>query len=426
MVILMSTITGLGVGFVAQGISVFFKPLAADLQLSRAATSVATGVARMQGGIEAPLAGWLSDRSGPKWVIVSGLCIVIVGLVLMYFADSPWQYYIFWGVMIGIGENLALTIAIDKSLSDWFIARRGLAFGVRFAIIGICQVLVIPLITWLVLLDGWRVTCLIWAGVLAPGIPLTLIFVKSKRPEYYGLFPDGYIYRGEAPATGHDLVKAGKQYAESFEEHEFTVRQAVKTGAFWLILLAWSCSILVAGGFTVHVVPFLTDMGISETMAGAMFAMMLFFTIPSRFFAGFLADRVSKNRLKFIAAVFFLVQALGFIVFLASRNIFSVYVLLIIYGFGNGAVTPFRLSMGGRFFGRQSFGSILGVGMFISAPLGLLAPIYTGHVYDTTGSYANALLTFAILLIAATLVLLIVRTPELPQPAPHPDIRGTA
>ena len=91
MVIITATLTGLGVGFINLGISVFFKPLAAELGLSRAATSLATGIARLQGGIEGPATGWLSDRYGPKWMILAGICFVITGLILMNFANSSWH-----------------------------------------------------------------------------------------------------------------------------------------------------------------------------------------------------------------------------------------------------------------------------------------------------------------------------------------------
>jgi MFS family permease len=414
MVLITAIMTGTGVGFVGQGISVIFKPLAAELGLSRAATSLATGLGRLQGGLEGPFAGWLSDRYGPRYIIVAGLCFFISGLVLMHYINAPWQYYVFWGVMIGIGHNLALTISIDKALSDWFVAKRGLAFGIRFSIIGVCQIIVVPIVTWLVIGEGWRTTCLIWAIVMSAGIPITLLFVKAKRPEYYGLLPDGFSAEQAQTADQKGMLSAGTQYAEGFEEQEYTVRQALKTRAFWMMLFAWSMPIMVMSGFTIHVVPFLTDMGISQTMAGAMLSMMIFFMIPSRFTSGFLADRIRKDRLQYIGATSVLLQGLGLTAFLLHQSVATAFVLLITYGLGNGAVTPVRLSMGARYFGRKAFASIMGVGMFINAPLGFLAPIYTGWIYDIRGSYTIAFMTYAILLFCAMLVLLLLRPPAAP------------
>lgn len=409
MVVVTSIISGLGAGFVSQGISLIFKPLATELSLSRAATSLATGITKL-GAIEAPLSGWLADKYNPKWIITIGIGFMIAGLALMNFADSAWKYYVFWGVLIGIGQNLALTIAVEKSLSDWFVARRGLAFGIKFAIMGICQIALVPVVTWLVLIEGWRTTCLIWAGVMTLSIPLILIFVKSKRPEYYGLLPDGY--KSELSSEDKDgFIEVGMQYAQGFQEHEFTMGQALKTPAFWLTLIAWSCPIIVMSGFTVHIVPFLTDMSISETSAGGMLSMMIFFTIPSRLFGGFLADRFPKNRMQYISAMSVFIQALGFIVFLMYPSIVLAYILLILFGLGNGVVTPLRLSMSARFFGRKAFASIIGMGLFFNAPLSFLSPIFTGWVYDTTGNYSTAFITFAGFLLLSTAIFLFVKPP---------------
>jgi len=412
MVIITALMTGLGQGFVGQSISVLFKPIARDLNLSRAGASLATGIARLQGGIEGPITGWAADRFGPKWVIVTGVGFLVLGLILMHSATQAWQYYVYWGILVGIGQNLGLTIAIDKSLSDWFIARRGLAFGVRFTIIGLGQIAVVPIVTALVLRFDWQLTCLSWAFVMMVCIPVTLIFIKSRRPEHYGLLPDGAAHQGEAK---EDLLTAGVRYAESFEEREFTVREAVRTSSFWIMLFGWGCSILVIGGFNVHVIPFLTDMGISETVAGLMLSMMIFFMLPSRFFSGIIADRVKQNRLQFYAAGALFLQALGLGIFLLVPGVVSAYALLILYGFGNGAVTPLRLAMGGRYFGRRAFASILGVGMFINAPIGFVSPIFAGWIHDITDSYHVAFVTFTALLLAAGVVLLFLRPPKLPK-----------
>ena len=152
-------ISGLGNGFNDFGFSVFFKPLAFELGLSRAATSFASGIGRLVAGIEAPLTGWLADKFGPRWVIVVGICIVSTGLVLMNLVTSLWAYYLVWGLIIGTGINLALTIAVDKALTNWFISKRGLAQGIKFSIIGIAGVIVLPIVTLLVAEQGWLITC---------------------------------------------------------------------------------------------------------------------------------------------------------------------------------------------------------------------------------------------------------------------------
>lgn len=407
-------ISGLGLGFNNYGISVMFKHISEDLELNRAATSLASGIARLESGLEAPLTGWLSDRFGPRWVIIVGLFIICIGLILMYFINAPWSFYLAWGVAVGIGSNLANTIAIDKALANWFIQKRGLALGIRFVILGICGVIVLPIVTWLLGIHGWRTTCLIWSGVMFVGIPLSWYFVKQNRPEYYGLLPDGVKVELGTESDIEAIIDKGIEYAAGFEEVEFTIRQAMRTRAFWLITLCWICIMPISGGFNIHCIPFLTDRGIDESVAAGMMAMMIFFTVPARFIGGILSDRIRKDRHAFLIAGAFLIQAIGITTFLLYQSTATMYVMLILFGFGSGAPVPVRLSMGGRYFGRKAFASIQGTISMFSAPLSFLAPIYAGWIHDNYGNYIPAFITYAILATIATSLMCLVRPPKPP------------
>ncbi|MFC2005270.1 MFS transporter [Chloroflexota bacterium] len=413
--------SGLGHGFYGYGMSVFFKPIASELGLTRAATSFAAGIGRLEGSLEAPITGWLSDKFGPKWMIVVGTCFIGTGLILMNFITSQWTYYLVWGVIIAIGANLGLTIAVDKALTNWFIRKRGLALGIRFVIIGICGVITLPIVTWLVTTQDWRTACLIWAGIMFTGVPLQWYFVKQKRPEYYGLLPDGAKFESGTEADLDTMIDKGVEYAAEFEEVEFTLREAMKTQPYWILTIAWVGMMLIGGAINIHIFPFLTDMGINETVAGGMMAMMVFFTVPARFLGGFLADRFSKNHLRFLVAGSFLFLAVGITAFLLNQTIATVYVLLILYGLGQGASTPLRLTIGGRYFGRKAFASIQGTSMMFAAPASLLAPVYAGWIYDTTGSYTTAFITFAAIATVSAFIMCLMRPPK--PPAQATDVR---
>jgi OFA family oxalate/formate antiporter-like MFS transporter len=202
---------------------------------------------------------------------------------------------------------------------------------------------------------------------------------------------------------------------------EFTLRQAMKTPAYWLITVAWIFAMVLNGAFNIHCIPFLTDMGIDETVASGMMALMVFFTIPARFIGGILADRVRKAHLPYLVAAAFLCQSLGIVSFLINQNIAMVYVLLVLVGFGSGAPTPLRLTIGGRYFGRKAFASIQGSSMVFSAPVAFLSPVYAGWVYDTTGSYTGAFIVLAALSAFAAFLMFFVRPPK--PPAEVTDIR---
>ncbi|MDD5039220.1 MAG: MFS transporter, partial [Dehalococcoidales bacterium] len=174
-----------GHGFHLYGFSALFKPISSELGFSRTATSVPASIGRLEGGLEAPLTGWLTDRFGPKWLVFGGVLLISVSLILMSFIHSLLSFYLIWGVMLGTGINIALTIPMDTSISNWFVKKRGLALGIKMVFSGLSGVMVLPLIAWLIASQGWRTTCFIGGVVMAcVGLPLVWFSLKQHRPEY--------------------------------------------------------------------------------------------------------------------------------------------------------------------------------------------------------------------------------------------------
>jgi MFS family permease len=153
-VLVTGILSGLGIGFITYGFSALFKPIAAELGFTRAATSFAAGIGRLEGGFDAPITGWFVDRFGPRWVMVVGIMVMSLGLALMNFISSLWTYYIVWGLIVSVGQNVSLTVTVDKTLTNWFVKKRGLAVGIKFALIGLIGVLILPVVTWLCVTYG--------------------------------------------------------------------------------------------------------------------------------------------------------------------------------------------------------------------------------------------------------------------------------
>jgi cyanate permease len=296
------------------------------------------------------------------------------------------------------------------------VRRRGLAQGIRFSILSLFQIIALQMTAPMVLASGWRVTTFIWGFIIMAFIPLTLLFIREGRPEQYGMLPDGADVDLSKVENRQDLADLGDEYASRIGETEFTFRQAVRTMPFWALIVALGLHTLITGGFTIHVIPFLTDRGLDTSVATYMMGMMVFFAIPARFFGGIIADRLAVNRLGFLLSGALCLHVIGIGSFLLFRNTPSMYVLLICYGFSMGAGTPMLILMLGRFFGRKAYGAILGTSLAIFAPLGLISPVYCGWVYDTYGNYDAVFVTFIIAAAVASLVSLTVRPPKKPAP----------
>jgi len=114
-----------GAGYYRWGFSAFFKPISSELGFSRAAASVPASIGRLEGGLEAPISGWITDRFGPRWIVLFGVCLVGLGLILMNLVGALWAFYIVWGVILGTGFNIASTIPITTAIANWFVKKEG-------------------------------------------------------------------------------------------------------------------------------------------------------------------------------------------------------------------------------------------------------------------------------------------------------------
>ncbi|MBA7670230.1 hypothetical protein ES703_78375 [subsurface metagenome] len=324
-----------GFGYHVYGFSALFKPLASELGFSRAVTSVAAAIGRFGGGVEAPVTGWLTDRFGPRWVMLFGVFLFSLSLILMNFINSLWAFYVVWGVIGGIGVNTALSLPLEKAITNWFVKKRGVAISIRWVFSGL---LLLPFITWLITTQGWRMACVIGGLVmLFVGLPLIWFFIRQQRPEYYGLLPDGATVEAEAEKDTGGMIDKGVKYAAEIREVEFTLRQAMRTPSYWLLTVAQIGFGSIVISLMIHFIPFLTDMGIDPTKAATTVTIAGLFSIVSRFISGLLADRIKKESLRFLYGVGLLLQAAGISLFLLDQTVAMVYPFLILFYIGQGA-----------------------------------------------------------------------------------------
>lgn len=400
------------------GFGAYFKPLQTEFGWTRAQVSAAYSLNKLEGGLEGPWGGFLVDRYGPRALAVLGNFIAGLGLCLMYFMTSLWQYILIWGLVVSMGFNLGTLDPLEKALSDWFVRKRGKAIGLGRVGLALGGTFGPPFMTFLLLQHGWRLAFLM-AGVLtwAVCIPFSWFFVKPHRPEYYGLLPDGNrsgdVSDGEERSDS--VIEAGQEYARGVGEVEFTLRQAMRTRAFWILT---GYNILYSffwASIGIHQIPHLTDMGIAPMAASAVLGSMVLMSAPGRVVSGLLCDRVSIKNLRYIVFVGYSLQALGMFVLINARTMGMVYVFTVLTGFGGGVGWTSRALTRARYFGRKAFATIYGTIVMIALPATIAAPIYVGWIYDLTHSYAGAFTQSLILLLIVIASFLLMRPPKPPE-----------
>ena len=115
--------------------------------------------------------------------------------------------------------------------------------------------------------------------------------------------------------------------------------------------------------------------------------------------------------------------AIGVAVFVLNETVTTAFIFLILFYGGFTSGLPLISAMRARYFGRKAFGSIHGTSTMIMSPFGVIAPVYAGWVYDTTGSYTSAFTLFGGLLIVASVIMLFAGPPK--PPAQITGVRDT-
>ena len=153
---LCSLVVAAGSGILYHGFTVFFLPLKRDLAVSSAAISLLYGAARLEGGAEGPLVGYLIDRFGPRIMILVGTALAGVGLILLSAVDSFWSFFFVYIFIVSLGFNAGSFHPVYAVVNNWFIRSRGVGFAVTGAASSVGGMVMAPLLSYLILSYGWR------------------------------------------------------------------------------------------------------------------------------------------------------------------------------------------------------------------------------------------------------------------------------
>jgi MFS family permease len=187
--------------------------------------------------------------------------------------------------------------------------------------------------------------------------------------------------------------------------------QALKTPAFWMLTIAQVASSVAIVTLALHLVPKLTDTGMSLTAAASVHTTYTLVALPAQFISGYYADRLPKT---LMIAFFMFVQGVGILIIALFDTVIMAYVFALLYGIGFGGRSPLTTAIRGEYFGRKAFATIMGVSQFPMNIAMIFAPLFAGYMFDTTGTYIVPFTTFAGLTLAGGVLMLFVRKPEAP------------
>lgn len=390
-------------GLITQGFSTYGDLLFAQFGWSRAAIAGPRSVTSVQGSVLGPVAGFLIDRFGARFVVGGGVVITGVGLILFGTMHSLWMYYVS-NIVMALGLSLGGMMVVSVAVSHWFRRRSTIAQAVMLLGFPLAGAIGIPALVFMQGEVGWRVAAVVTGiAIIVVGVPCSALL--RTRPEPYGLLPDG-----DAPGA---TDQSAARRADS--EHDFTLAEAVRTRAFWLLAFAWAACMLGTGVVQVHLFLDLGEgVGIERDLVSLIWSIASLTSMPSRLIGGFLGDRLPKNVTLGISIV---LMGVGVFALAVATSFGSALLFAVPYGIGWGISTPVINAMQGEYFGHKSQGLIRGWLQMVGLPFMISAPVLVGYIADRQGTYQWAFTGIALAIMAGAIVGFLATRPKIAQQA---------
>jgi MFS family permease len=354
---------------------IFYEALLRDMAWSRAETAAAFSVAMFVLGITGPIIGAVIHKLGVRTVMIWGSLLGGLGFFLMSTITAPWQFYIYYGVIITIGLSGIQVVPIFAIIERWFVKKRSMAMAIASSGIGAGGAVLAPLASFFILKYSWQTTYIFTAIMITlVGIIISATIMRFPR--------DGERdTKNERKATGEHggPISEGK-----------TFFQALKTRQYWLVSIGvwlWGWSYTTG---LVHQVAFAVDLGIDRVAAATAVSFVPALSIIGRLVFGRLCD-IIDNRYVFMIAVS--LQIAAYIVLFMADSLAMLYAYSILLGLNLGGLMLSLAGLMAKHFGRKNFGVIFGASLSWMLFGEMVGPLYAGWIFDNAGSYASAFLT---------------------------------
>ena len=374
-------------------------------------TVLSGGYALLQlfSGLLAPLQGMLLDRFGARRVVAFGVVTFALGLLLLSLTTSLIAYYAAL-LVIGLGVSLSGYLSLTTAVVPWFERRRALAMSMM-AFGGSLGGALVPIIALSVTNFGWRATAFTSALVVI-ALALPFVVLLRREPQRYGLEVDGQVPLRDLKRTPTVAP------AVMPRPTDFTLREALRTRAFWMLGIGHGAALLVVSSVIVHIIPHLTGgLGFSLTASASVLAALTVVTALAQLFGGVLGDRFPKRLISF-GAMF--MHMLGLLSLVWLPPVPAIALFLVLHGLAWGIRGPLMAAMRADYFGRTHFGAILGASTVVFMVGQLTGPITAGLMADFFGDYRLAFTLLALLAGVGSLAF------YLATPPVHPSLRSTA
>lgn len=395
----------------ASTLSIFLKPLTAELGVSRGVFSLLRSGEGIIGALVAPFVGTLVDRHGGRWLIAIGTTIVAVGYFLLSHVETFTEFTFVRLSFVTLGDAMMGSMVVNIVIAQWFLRRRGRALALSSMGVGFAKVCMPVVAATLILWFGWRQTWVVFGFVtLVLGVVPSLLFIR-RSPEEMGLYPDG----AQGPIDWNDgTTKRRRSTAPELALNEdvvWTRGEVIRTQAFWLLVITFGIASMGVTGLNLHVFSYVTDLGYPAVIAATVMSVIASMQLASPLVWGIVAEHID---VRIAAMLRFVIQGIGLGLAILTANLFCLYAGFFLYGIGLGGNMVLPEILWANYFGRRSLGTVRGLGLLISQVLAAIGPPFFGFLFDLTHGYGLSFAIFGAALITSAFLSLMLQPPTKP------------
>jgi MFS family permease len=341
-------------------LAVFLQPMAAATNWSRTGISTAMTLDFLTMGIAAFGWGALTDRFGPRIVVLSGSLLLGLGLALASRATSLLEFQLVYGVVVGVAAG-AIFAPMIATVTGWFEKRRSLAVSLVSAGMGVAPMTISPFARWLISTYDWRLALLAIA-VLAWALLLPAAMLVRRAP---------------APASDGGMNSAAG-------DPGMTVAQALRSPQFLVLALTFFCCCATHSGPIFHTVSYAIACGLPAMAAVTIYSVEGLAGLGGRIVFGLAGDRFGA---KPVVVAGLAIQALAAGSYFFTRQLGEFYAVAIVFGMAYGGVMPLYAVIAREYFPMRIMGTVFGAAAMVSSLGMALGPALGGWIFDTYGSY---------------------------------------
>ena len=378
---------------------VFIYPLSEEFGWSQGSITLAYALSSIVTAMVSPLAGSLGDRFGARKSMMLGCTMFIGGMLLIGVVNQIWQFYLTFGVLLGVAQAIFLVPLIPSAMT-WFRRHLGVGMGFLMAAWGLGPALTAPLMGLMIQQLGWRDT--FWVTAAGSAVIMALLILKySNRPEDRGLEPYGALL-GDPPATRRSRSVDRVKLFTKFMRH---------TKAYWNLSSIHFLGCVGHAVILVYIVPIAIEEGVSVVVAAGLLTVLSGVSIGTRLATPVLSDYIGP---KTVMAVAYVLQGIPVVMLFWTHDVWLFYVFAAVFGIGYGGEAGGFPILNRRYYGQAPVGSAHGFQM-LGAGLGMAVGGWIGGiVYDFTGTYNIALVISIIAsIMGAVSIVLLERTDRL-------------